>query len=90
VLADVVRTDRRRLRPLLVDTPATAALRHSVRARKDLVGHRVAMANQLRAHLQIVFPGAVGLFRDIDGEISLRFLERFGSQDRADRLSPIG
>jgi transposase len=88
VLADTVRTDRRRLRPLLVDTPATTALRQSVRARRDLVGHRVALANQLRAHLQIVFPGAVGLFRDLDSEISLRFLERFGSQDRADWLSP--
>lgn len=87
VLADVVRTDRRRLRPLLADAPATTTLRQSVRARKDLVGHRVAVANQLRAHLQIVFPGAVGLFADIDSEISLRFLERFPTQDRADWLS---
>jgi transposase len=88
VLADVVRTDRRRLRPLLIDTPATTALRQTVRARRDLVAHRVAVANQLRAHLQIVFPGAVGLFRDLDSEISLRFLERFPTQDRADWLSP--
>jgi transposase len=88
VLADTVRTDRRRLRPLLVDTPATTTLRQSVRARRDLVAHRVAAANQLRAHLQIVFPGAVGLFHDLDSEISLQFLERFGSQDRADWLSP--
>jgi transposase len=87
LLADVVRTDRRRLHPLLVDTPATTALRQSVRARRDLVAHRVAVANQLRAHLQICFPGAVGLFRDIDSEISLRFLERFGCQDQADWLS---
>ena len=88
VLADVVRTDRRRLRPLLVDTPATTALRHTVRARRDLVAHRVAVANQLRAHLQICFPGAVGLFADIDSDISLRFLERFPTQQRADWLSP--
>ena len=33
-----------------------------MRARRDLVEHRVAAANQLRAHLQIVFPGVVGLF----------------------------
>jgi transposase len=88
VLADVVRTDRRRLRPLLVDTPATTALRQLTRARKDLVAHRVAVANQLRAHLQIVFPGAVGLFADIDSEISLRFLERFPTAERAAWLSP--
>jgi transposase len=87
VLADVVRTDRRRLRPLLVDHPQTTALRQLVRARKDLVGHRIAVANQLRAHLQIVFPGAVGLFHDIDSEISRRFLERFPTPERAEWLS---
>jgi transposase len=87
VLADVVRTDRRRLRPLLVDQPATTALRQLTRARKDLVGARITAANQLRAHLQICFPAAVGLFADIDSDISLRFLERFGTPDRAGRLS---
>jgi len=56
VLADVVRTDRRRLTPMACSTPATSALRTSVRARRDLVEHRVATTNQLRAHLQVVFP----------------------------------
>jgi transposase len=88
VLADTLRTDRARLRPLTPDTPATVVLRATCRARKDLVGHRVALANQLRAHLQTAFPGAVGLFADLDSPISLRFLARFDCQDRADRLSP--
>lgn len=47
VLADTLRTDRSRLRPLLPDTPATATLRRTCRPRKDLVAHRVALANQL-------------------------------------------
>jgi hypothetical protein len=88
VLADVVRTDHRRLRPIEVDTEATTTLRQSVRARRDLVAHRVAVANQLRAHLQIVFPAAVGLFADIDSAISLRFLDRFPTADKAAWLSP--
>jgi transposase len=88
VLADTLRTDRARLRPLTPDTPATVALRRACRARKDLVGHRVAVANQLRAHLRNVFPGAVGLFAEIDSPISLAFLTRFDTQDRADWLSP--
>jgi len=87
VLADTVRTDRARLRPLSTDSPPTVTLRMTCRARKDLVGHRVALANQLRAHLQIAFPGAVGLFRDIDSAISLRFLTRFPSQGKADWLT---
>lgn len=88
VLADTLRTDRARLRPLVPDTEATIALRRACRARKDLVKHRVAAANQLRAHLRNVFPGVVGLFAAIDSEISLTFLTRFDTQDRADWLTP--
>ena len=87
VLADVVRTDRARLRPLERDSAATTAMRTTVRARRDLVEHRVAAANQLRAHLQLVFPGAVSLFADIDAPITLSFLERFTTQTQADWLS---
>jgi len=88
VLADTLRTDRARLRPLLPDTPATVTLRQACRARKDLVGHRVAVCNQLRAHLKLAFPAAVGLFAELDSPISLAFLTRFDCQDRADWLSP--
>jgi len=88
VLADTLRTDWARLRPLQPDTPATAALRSAVRARRDLVAHRVAVCNQLRAHLHGCFPGAAGLFAELDSPVSLAFLARSGCQDRADWLSP--
>jgi len=87
VLADVLHTDRARLRPLIPDSPATVTLRQACRARQDLVRHRVAVSNQLRAHLLLVFPGAVGLFCRPDSAISLAFLARFDCQDRADWLS---
>jgi hypothetical protein len=48
----------------------------------------LAAANQLRAHLRNVFPGATGLLGDIDSPVSLTFLARFGTQDRADWLTP--
>jgi transposase len=88
VLADVVRTDARRLRPMSRDSEQATALRSAVRARRDLVRHRVAAANQLRAHLQLVFPAATVLFADIDSEITLAFLSRFTTQEQADWLSP--
>ena len=88
VLADTLRTDRARLRPLTPDGADTVALRRTCRARKDLIGHRVGVANQLRAHLRNVFPAAVGLFAEIDSPISLAFLARFGTQDKADWLTP--
>jgi len=87
VLADCLRTDGHRWRSLEPDSPATVTLRGHVRARKDLVETRVAVANQLRAHLRIVFPGAVGLFSAIDRPIALRFLERFPSATSAGWLS---
>ncbi len=88
VLADTLRTDRARLRPLTPDDPTTVTLRRACRARKDLVSHRVGVANQLRAHLRNAFPGAVGLFAEIDSPITLAFLTRFDTQDRADWLTP--
>jgi transposase len=87
VLADCLRTDGHRWRSLQPDSSATVTLRSYVRARKDLVETRVGLANQLRAHLQVAFPGAVGLFSDIDSPISLRFLSRFPSTARAAWLS---
>ena len=87
VLADTVRTDRRRLTPLQPDTQATTTLRTLVRARTDLVVHRVAVANQLRAHLQTVLPAAVGLFTKPHSPISLAFLSAFATQDAIDALT---
>jgi transposase len=87
VLADVVRTDRRRLIPLIPDRPDTQTLRALVRARKDLVGHRIAVANQLRAHLLTVLPGVVGLFSELDGPTSRAFITDFGTQDAIDALT---
>jgi transposase len=87
VLADVLRTDRARLRPLTPDMPATITLRAAVRARRDLVAHRIAACNQLRAHLAATFPAGAGLFARLDSQISLAFLARFGSQDTAGQLT---
>jgi len=89
ILADCLRTDGHRWASLQPDAPQTLALRASVRGRKELVATRVATANQLRAHLQLVFPAAVGLFAEIDSRITLRFLERFPSADKATWLSEL-
>ena len=88
VLGDTVRTDRRRLTPLRRDTEPTTGLRQLCRARKDFIAHRIAVANQLRAHLAIALPAAVDLFTDIDSPISRKFLTRFRTQDQVDWLTP--
>lgn len=88
ILADVLRTDGHRLRSLRPDAPETITLRTTVRARKDLVQARVRLVQQLSAHLALVFPGALGLFSELDSPITLRFLQRFPSAARAEWLSP--
>lgn len=87
LLADVLRTDRRRLTPLTVDTDATVGLRMLIRTRADLVKARVAAHNQLRAHLQLAHPGVVGLFHELSGTVSLAFLDRFPTPRHAAWLS---
>ena len=87
MLADVLRIDGHRLASLTPDSSATIGLRALVRARKDVVEHRIALGNQLRANLLTAFPGAVGLFAEIDSSISLAFLTRFPSAERAAWLS---
>ena len=79
VLCELARTDRHRFRLLEPDCDETKALRALVRAREDLVGARVALANQLRAELGRFWPGPIGLFSALDSPISLAFPARYPS-----------
>lgn len=78
VLAELARTDAHRFRALVPDGEETRALKALTRAREDLVGVRVELANQLRAQLEAFWPGAL-IFRDVDSPISLAFLARYPS-----------
>jgi transposase len=86
ILADVLRTDGHRLRPLHPPSDDTRALRALVRGRDDLVAQRVALANQLRALLERFWPGAAAIFADVDSPIALAFLTRYPTPHSAARL----
>jgi transposase len=88
ILADILRTDGHRLRPLAPQSDAIKALRGLVRGRDDLVGTRVALANQLAALLEGFWPGAARNFTDLASPIALAFLERYPTPDAAARLGP--
>lgn len=87
VLADVLRTDGHRLVPMVPDAPETKVLRALTRTRKDLVEARVGLVNQLRAQLELCFPGAIGLFHELDSAVSLAFLRRYPSTLAAAKLT---
>jgi transposase len=77
LLADLLRTDGHRFRPLGQLSDEVRALRSLVRGRDELVAERVAVANQLRAQLDAYWPGAIAIFADIDSPIALAFVKRY-------------
>jgi transposase len=88
ILADILRTDGHRLRPLAPQSDVIKALRSLVRGRDDLVSTRVALANQLSALLESFWPGAAVIFSDLASPIALAFLERYPTPEAAARLGP--
>ena len=85
-LADLLRTDRQRLRPLRPLDRATRELQALVRLRDDHVKARVAATNQLAALLAQHWPGAAAIFGRLDSEIALAFLERYPSPQSTARV----
>src|SRR5580704_16128219 len=86
LLADLLRTDGHRFRPLTTCSDEIKALRALVRGRDDLVAQRVGLANQLRALLEGFWPGAGAVFANIDSPIALAFVQRYPTPDSAARL----
>lgn len=88
LLADLLRTDGHRFKPLAPQSDQIRALRALVRGRDDLVATRVQLANQLRSLLHSFWPGAAEVFAEIDSPIALAFIERYPTPDSASRLGP--
>ncbi len=88
LLADLLRTDGHRFKPLSAQGDEIRALRALVRGRDDLVATRVQLANQLRSSLESFWPGAAGVFADVDSPIALAFIERHPTPESAARLGP--
>jgi len=86
LIAEYLRLRAHRLRVMRPFTDETRALRAVVRARDDLVGHRVASHNQLKACLDAFWPGAKAIFADVTSEIALAFLERYPTPASAQLL----
>jgi transposase len=86
LLADLLRTDGHRFKPLAPQSDDIRALRALVRGRDDLVATRVQLANQLRSLLQSFWPGAAEIFADVDSPIGLAFILRYPTPSSAARL----
>jgi transposase len=85
-LADFLRTDGHRLRRLDPLSEVTRNLQALVRSRDDQVEAKTAATNQLAALLDTHWPGSAAVFKRLDSQIALAFLESYPTPESAVRL----
>lgn len=88
MLADMVRTDRHKYRPLADDSEEAQAIKVLSRSHKSLIWTRQQFGNQLRSALREFYPGALEAFGDdLYEEDSLALLERAPTPAQGQALS---
>lgn len=88
VLADTLRHEHRRWRPISKPSPLTAELQAVSRDRQRVLHAKLACESRLRAVLDTYHPAPLHLFSDLDRDISLEFIRRYPTPDQAKRVGP--
>lgn len=86
VLADTLRHEHERWRPLRAPSPELAELRGLVRDRERILAEQVRIEAQLRAILESYHPAAAHLFSSVDRQITLAFVRRYPTPEQAERI----
>lgn len=89
VLADTLRLEHGRWRPLAIPTPTLAELRVLVRDRRRILETQQGIEAQLRATLEAYHPAAARLFSSVDRAITLAFVRDYPTPTAAARLGPM-
>ena len=87
MLADMVRTDSRQLRPAAGDTPEAEGIKVLARTRKTLIWERTRQVQRLRHQLREYFPAALEAFEDLDAPETLELLGKAPDPARAAKLT---
>jgi hypothetical protein len=87
LLADLVRTDAARHRPVAGDSPAAEGIKVLARAHQRLIWERNRNMLRLRSTLREYFPAALAAFPDLAGPDTLELLARAPEPQAAARLS---
>jgi transposase len=87
LLADLVRTDAARHRPVAGDSPAAEGIKVLARAHLRLIWERNRSVLRLRSTLREYFPGALEAFPDLAAPDALELLARAPGPAAAARLS---
>jgi transposase len=86
VLADTLRHEHRRWRPLSRPSAVTAELQAVSRDRQRVLHAKVACESRLRAVLETYHPAPLHLFSELDRDISLEFIRAYPTPDQARRV----
>ncbi|TIH36162.1 IS110 family transposase [Subtercola vilae] len=87
VLADTLRHEHSRWRPLLPASPTLMQLRAVIRDRERVIRNQRDLENQLRATMEAYNPAVLHLFSTLDRNISLEFIHRYPLPAQAARVS---
>ena len=87
LIADILRTDRRRYSPWKADSPITRQIRAEVRFVSQLGQEVVRDVNRLRSILLRYYPAAAEAFSHLEGVVSLAFLQSYPTPQQAESLS---
>jgi len=90
VLANILRTDRSRFRPLRRDSDLMRELRILVHDQKGLIETRTQVSNELTSCLKEYYPLPLKLFDNLDQDITVAFLEKYPTPQKANNLSKNG
>lgn len=82
-LAKMLRSEIKDLKPLKPSSEAIAELRQLTRDQNGLIQAQTALINQLRACLTDYFPVFISLFSDLDLDVTLAFLRRYPTMEKA-------
>lgn len=86
VLADTLRHEHLRWRPLAVPSPLLAELKALTRDRDRLLETQQAVEHQLRMILEAYHPAPVRLFSSVDRQITLAFINDYPTPASAARI----
>ena len=87
MLADMVRTDSRQLRPAAGDSPEAEGIKVLARTHKTLIWERTRAVQRLRHQLREYFPAAIEAFEDLDAPDALELLGKAPDPARAAKLT---
>lgn len=87
MLADMVRTGSRQLRPAAGDSPDAEGIKVLARAHKTLIWERARQVQRLRHQLREYFPAALAAFEDLDAGDALELLAKAPDPGQAAKLT---